>query len=141
MVMEELMVKTKGKGSMKDASCVMFEKKDLVQLKLRAMRRGVWFRALSRIDRVLLELTVSVVPRVRSFKLAKILSTIVERLEDALEGRVLHVFRKFGFQLARRISSLAQKWGNRSAQVWAYDMSFARFLAIMRLNNAAVCSL
>jgi len=141
MAMGELMVKTKGKGSMKDASCVMFEKKDLVQLKLRAMRRGVWFRALSRIDRVLLELTVSVVPRVRSFKLAKMLSTIVERLEDALEGRVLHVFRRFGFQLARRISLLAQKWGNRSAQVWAYDMSFARFLAIMRLNNAAVCSL
>ena len=135
------MVKTKGKGSMKDVSCVMFEKKDLVQLKLRAMRRGVWFRALSRIDRVLLELTVSVVPRVRSFKLAKMLSTIVERLEDALEGRVLHVFRRIGFQLAHRISSLAQKWGNRSAQVWAYDMSFARFLAIMRLNNAAVCSL
>lgn len=135
------MVKTKGKGSMKDASYVMFGKKDLVQLKLRAMRRGVWFRALSRIDRVLLELTISVVPRVRSFKLAKMLSTIVERLEDALEGRVLHVFRRFGFQLARRISSLAQKWGNRSAQVWAYDMSFARFLAIMRLNNAAVCSL
>ena len=135
------MVKTNGKGSMKDASCIMFEKKDLIQLKLRAMRRGVWFRALSRIDRVLLELTVSVVPRVRSFKLAKMLSTIVERLEDALEGRVLHVFRRFGFQLARRISLLAQKWGNRSAQVWAYDMSFARFLAIMRLNNAAVCSL
>jgi len=135
------MVKTNEKGSMKDASCVMFGKKDLVQLKLRAMRRGVWFRALSRIDRVLLELTVSVVPRVRSFKLAKMLSTIVERLEDALEGRVLHVFRRFGFQLARRISLLAQKWGNRSAQVWAYDMSFARFLAIMRLNNAAVCSL
>jgi hypothetical protein len=119
----------------------MFEKKDLVQLKLRAMRRGVWFRALSRIDRVLLELTVRVVPRVRSFKLAKMLSRIVERLEDALEGRVCHVFRRIGFQLARRISSLAQKWGNRSAQVWAYDMSFARFLAIMRLNNAAVCSL
>ena len=135
------MVKTNEKGSMKDASCVMFGKKDLVQLKLRAMRRGVWFRALSRIDRVLLELTVSVVPRERSFKLAKMLSTIIERLEDALEDRVLHVIRRIGFQLARRISLLAQKWGNRSAQVWAYDMSFARFLAIMRLNNAAVCSL
>ena len=93
------MVKTKGKGSMKDVSCVMFGKKDLVQLKLRAMRRGVWFRALSRIDRVLLELTVRVVPRVRSFKLAKMLSTIVERLEDALEGRVLHVIRGLVFSL------------------------------------------
>lgn len=129
------MVKTKGKGSMKDASCVMFEKKDLVQLKLRAMRRGVWFRALSRIDRVLLELTVSVVPRVRSFKLAKMLSTIVERLEDALEGRVLHVFRRIGFQLARRISSLAQKWGNKTAHAWANDLGFIRYLTIMKVNT------
>ena len=127
--------KNEGKGSMKDASCVMFGKKDLVRLKLKAMRRGVWFRALSRIDRVLLELTVSVVPRVRSFKLAKMLSTIVERLEDALEGRVFHVFRRIGFQLARRISLLAQKWGNKTAHAWANDLGFIRYLTIIKVNT------
>ena len=47
-----------------------FDRAQLVKLMLRALRAGVWFRALRRIDRVLIELTIRVADSVRSVTLA-----------------------------------------------------------------------
>ena len=46
-------------------------KAQLITLKLRALRDGVWFKALIRIDRKLVDLTIRVVGSVRSATLAK----------------------------------------------------------------------
>jgi hypothetical protein len=126
------------KFSMKKASCFMLRKERLLKLKLKAIRCGVWFRALSRIDRALVDLTIKVAGRVRSFTLAKILFSVVKKLEEAFESRVLRVLREVGLPLARKLSLFAQNWGNSFAKNWASDLSFARFLAIMHLNNPGV---
>ena len=117
----------------------MLEKKKLVKLKLKAIRGGVWFRALSRIDRALVDLTIRVVHGVQSFTLARIVFSIVAKLEDALENRFfLNALKEVGFPQARKLSLFAQKWGNVSARNWAFDLSFARFLAIIHLNSPGV---
>lgn len=123
---------------MKKASCFMLRKERLLKLKLKAIRCGVWFRALSRIDRALVDLTIKVAGRVRSFTLAKILFSVVKKLEEAFESKVLRVLREVGLPLARKLSLFAQNWGNSFAKNWASDPSFARFLAIMHLNNPGV---
>jgi hypothetical protein len=110
----------------------------LAWLKLRARRRGVWFTVLRRIDRVLIDVTIEVTGRVRSSKLAEQLLSVITRVEDALENRVCQALRKIGFPIARRLSLLAQKWGNRLAERWALDLSFARFLAIMQIDDHRV---
>ncbi|MDH5483247.1 MAG: hypothetical protein OEY22_10305 [Candidatus Bathyarchaeota archaeon] len=107
----------------------------MLKLKLKALRRGVWFKALSRIDRALFNLTIKIVHGVRSFALAKTVFTVVRKLEDALENRFLNTIKEAGFLLARKLSFFAQKWGNDSARAWAFDKSFVKFLAIMHLNN------
>jgi len=113
----------------------------LLKLKWKAIRCNVWFRALSRIDRALIDSVIKVVNEVRSFTLAKILLSVVEKLEDALENRFLNALKEIGFPLARKLSLSAQKWGNKSARNWAFDLSFARFLAMMYINNPGVLSL
>ena len=113
----------------------------LLKLKLKAIRCNIWFRALSRIDRALIDSVIKVVNEVRSFTLAKILLSVVEKLEDALENRFLNALKEIGFPLARKLSLSAQKWGNKSARNWAFDLSFARFLAMMYINNPGVLSL
>jgi hypothetical protein len=113
-------------------------KQKLRKLKLQAIRCGVWFRGLSRVDRALVNLTIRVVDRVCSFTLAKALLSVVKKLEDAFESGVLHALREVGFPLARKLSLFAQKWGNNFAQNWMRDVSFARFLAIMHINNPGV---
>jgi hypothetical protein len=110
-------------------------KRDLMHLKMKAVRTGIWIRALNRIDRALVDLTIRVASRVRSETLTRTLLSVVKKLEDALESGILQVLRTIGFPRAQRLSLLAQKWGNRLAGKWALDESFARFLAVMYVNG------
>jgi hypothetical protein len=112
-----------------------FDRSQLVKLKLRAMRAGVWYRALRRIDRVLVDLTISVAQGVRSCSLANCLLSVTRKLEGLLESRVSRAVREVGFPLARKLSAVAQAMGNFGALAWASDESFARYLAVMRLNG------
>ena len=107
----------------------------LIKLRIKAMRAGVWFRALPRIDRVLVDLTIRVADNIRSVSLAKCIFAVVGKLEGLLESSILKSLRLIGRPLAEKISSLAQKLGNTSAKNWVADSSFAFFLAVMHTNR------
>jgi len=111
------------------------EKTQLVKIKLRAMRAGVWFRALPRIDRVLIDLTIKVADSIRSVSLAKCVLSVTRKLEGLLESKLARSVREIGFPLACKLSLFAQKWGNLDAVEWAKDAGFARYLAVMHFNG------
>ena len=110
-------------------------KSELVRIRARAMRRGVWFRVLTRAERGQMELTMRVVKRIRSFFLARVVTSIVEKLLDAMESRVSRLMREVGPALAHKLSGIAQKWGNGSAERWPRDSGFVQYLTIMHLNK------
>jgi hypothetical protein len=110
-------------------------KEQLLKLRRKAIRAGVWFRVLPRIDRVLVDLTIRVARRIRSASLVRSLLSVARKLEGLLESRFAHAVREIGFSLSCRLSLLAQKWGNKSARAWAGDEDFARYLAVMKLNG------
>jgi hypothetical protein len=112
----------------------------LKTLKSRSMRQRVWYRVLSRLERAQVDLTLKVVRRVQSPSLARVLDLIVDKLSNALQSRVSKITRTVGFPMALKLSKMAQGWGNRSAQAWAQDSEFARFLAVMSLNTNNGCS-
>jgi hypothetical protein len=99
-----------------------------------AVRRGVWFRVLSRLDRGLVDLALSVLKSIRSRTLATTLWSIVKRLVEALEGKVSRLMRQVGGPLAEKMSRIAQGWGNKSACEWAKDAGFVRYLTILSMN-------
>jgi|WetSurMetagenome_2_1015567.scaffolds.fasta_scaffold451619_2 hypothetical protein len=99
-------------------------------IKKRALRRGIWLRALSRVERGVLDLTVRYVDCIRSTQLAKVVTAILEKLKFASESIVDRLVRTVGFSLAQKISNTAINWGNRHAFTWANDLAFARFLII-----------
>ena len=112
------------------------DKTELVKLKKRAVRSGVWFKALRRIDRVLIDLTIKVARyTVRSVALVKSIRAVMEKLEGLLESGLSRVIREVGFPLAQKLSLVAQKWGNTSAKSWASASSFVNFLAVMYIND------
>ena len=113
----------------------LLTKAQLVKLRLTAIRAGVWFRALPRIDRVLVDLTIRVASRIRSATLAKNILTVTRKLEWLLESNLARAFRGIAIQLAQKLSLIAQKWGNTSAKRWASDVSFLNFLAVMHINE------
>ena len=102
--------------------------KSLSEVKKIALRRNVWFRSLSRVERGIIDLTVRYVDNVKSSKLAKVLTAIISKLESAMESTVDRLVRVMGLPLARKISEIAVSWGNQLASLWANDLSFARFL-------------
>lgn len=118
-----------------DTMLSAFSKSNLARLRLRAVRSGAWFRALVRIDRVLVDLALRVVPRIQSRALIAALTTVVEKLESTLGNPFSLLVDEVGFQLAHRLSLIGEKLGNVSARTWASDYCFARFLAVMHLNN------
>jgi len=113
----------------------LLTKTQLVKLRLKAIRAGVWFRALPRIDRVLVDLTIRVTSSIRSATLAKNILAVTRKLEGLLESSLLRAFRGLAIQLAQKLSLIAQKWGNTSAKRWASEVSFVNFLAVMHINE------
>ena len=107
----------------------------LSKLKLKALRSGVWFRSLPRIDRVLIDLTIKVTENIRSSHLAKCILEVVGKLDGLLESSFLKSLRVVGVPLAIKISTIAKNWGNTCAEDWATDSSFAFFLAVIHKNG------
>jgi hypothetical protein len=102
----------------------------LADAKKIALRRGVWFRSLSRVERGIIDLTVRYVDNIKSIKLAKVVKAIIGKLQYAMESSLDKLVRTIGLPLARKISNIAVSWGNCLANFWADDPVFARFLVI-----------
>ncbi len=87
-------------------------------LKLRALRRRVWYGALDRIERGLVDLTIPWVYKVRSGTMTQVLLRILWKLARTMEqGTAMVLIR--GRRLAVRASVLAVEWGNSQAYAWA----------------------
>ncbi|HEY4822465.1 MAG TPA: hypothetical protein VIH83_02125 [Candidatus Bathyarchaeia archaeon] len=101
----------------------------LVALRTRALRRGVWYRVLSRIERGLVDLTIRWADRVRSGRLARVLVEILQKLVQALESRMVRVLER-GREAAFRLSECARAWGNGEAYGWRFDRPFQEALGL-----------
>ena len=119
----------------KSGAANFLEKTQLLKLKQKAMRAGVWFKSLPRIDRVLVDLTIKVADSIRSPHLAKCILAITGKLENLLENRLSRAIREIGLPIAQKLSLFAHKWGNINAKEWAKDLSFACYWAAMKLNG------
>ena len=113
----------------------LLEKGQLVALRRRALRAGVWFRRLPNIDRVLVDLTIRLTDKIRSVMLANCLLSVAGKLEGLLESRFARRVREIGFSLASKQSLFGLGWGNTSCRGWAGDPDYARFLAVMKING------
>jgi hypothetical protein len=102
----------------------------LAEAKKLALRRRVWFKVLNRVERGIIDLTVRYVICIKSGKLAKLVTAIVEKLQFAAENIVEKLTRTVGLPLARKISEIAISWGNHLAFTWADDHSFAKYLMV-----------
>jgi hypothetical protein len=107
---------------------------DIIRVRARAVRRGVWFRALTRTERACVDLAIMVVERVRSRLLGNVLFSVLKKLEEGMESQVGCLMRDVGGNLAKKLSRIAQAWGNESAVRWAEDSGFKQYLTVTYMN-------
>ena len=122
----------KGNGCLIDRNIIVtsFSIQALAQTKRFALRRGIWYRILNRIERATIDLTLRYVDSIKSSKLAKMITAIVDKLQTAMQSRLDRLVGTVGVALAIRISETAIELGNKRAYLWAKDPGFAKFLVV-----------
>ncbi|MEM2593805.1 MAG: hypothetical protein QXS36_02115 [Candidatus Bathyarchaeia archaeon] len=98
-------------------------------------RRGVWFKALSSLERGLVDFVIRVVDRPRSPKLIEVLARIIVKVKRAMMSPIRRLMEEVGRPLAKKISTIALRWGNKGAAEWAEDEGFIKYLTIVDMNN------
>jgi hypothetical protein len=103
-----------------------------------AVRRGLWFKALSALERAVVDLTIRVVEMVRSPTLREALRFTASKIVNAFKARS---FRKRAIIIGRfslRAVHIAGRLGNKSASKWAKDLSFVMYLGVSWLNTPPI---
>ena len=119
----------------------LFSRSGLALIKRRAMRRRVWFKVLDRVERIILNLTIKCVARVRSPKLTGIMATIIDKLANAVKTQLKRLMEEVGRPLAQKLGRIAQNWGSVSATRWVEDHDFIQYLTVMCMNTPAMFKL
>jgi hypothetical protein len=108
----------------------------LAKLKTIAVRKGLWFKVLSAVERAVVDLTLKVVERVRSSVLKEALKSIASKVVEALKSRSFKErAMAIGRALAKRIACVAERLGNKRAREWAEDPGFVMYLGASWLNT------
>ena len=91
----------------------------------KSKRSGAWFR-LSRMERGILSLSLSLKVTFESSALARALVSVLKRLADL--GDAVYSQLVTGTRLACAFAEAATSWGHRGARSWTTDRSYALFL-------------
>ena len=113
----------------------MLTRQGLLKVKTKAVRKGVWYETLSRAERAIVDLTIKCVENVKSPTLAKTVTRILSKISQTLENCFLKRAEKIASDLAKRLSLVAEKWGNKTAQKWRTDKKFIMFLGAVALGT------
>jgi hypothetical protein len=114
------------------------ERGSLKKLKRLSIRSKAWFRVLDWKQRRLIDVVVRTVDRICSPLLLGILAPLVKRLLEAIGGEAktgaLALMGKNACEIvkgeAEKIITIAQKWGNKSANKWLTE-GFIKYLIVM----------
>lgn len=78
---------------------------------------------------------IKVFDKPRGPTLIRVLVKIIVKIKRAMMSPIERLMEHVGKPLAKRISAIALKWGNRSAAGWARDRGFIKYLTITGMNN------
>lgn len=107
----------------------------LLKIRRRAIRKRVYYRALDRLERGILELSSRLLDSAQSVVLLQQLFEIVMKLDEALKGRFQQHMECFGVRRVTEIIMQAVKFGYKDAVGWLRDPGFVKYLTVMDFNS------
>jgi len=113
----------------------MFTREILVEARRRALRRGVWYRALDGVERGILSLASQIIDTVRSSMLSVQLVKIIAKIRDACKSGFIKHLERFGMARVRVIQAQAASFGYREAEGLSKDSKFMRYLIFIDFNQ------
>jgi len=113
----------------------LLSRQSLLKVRTRALRKGIWFKTLSRIERSIVDLTIRCVEKIHSNVLMKTVVAILDKLLQTMEEDYLKRVESLGREIAQKICEIASKWGNPQAWTWKYDLKFIKYLGVNATNS------
>lgn len=102
----------------------------LLELKKRALRKGVWFQTLTFEDRILANLIQRHVKIVKNATLATVIARIMGKLLFAIKNRFFSKLVAIGRPIAAAVAMKAYSFGNRQALDWISDMNYVKYMGL-----------
>jgi len=106
----------------------------LLGVRLKAIRKGIWYKALDRVERGIIDLTTRIVEKVESSVLGIELVKILSKLTNSMKSEFVKRLKEFGFNRAKEIAHQAMVLGSLKMN-WASDIGFAKYLTVMDMNK------
>jgi len=113
----------------------MFTRDFILSVKRKALRIGVWYRTLDRIERGILSLVARILDKVESVVLGVEIVKILGKLRDALKSGFIRRIEEYGVETAKELVYFAEVWGNGAARKWTFDWGFSIYLTVLDLNR------
>ena len=107
----------------------------LRDVRCNALRKRVWYKTLDRIERDIVNLTISVVERVKSCTLLSELNKILEKLREAMKSPFIRHCENYGCKKLVEVVEMALSFGSTVADEWLGDESMIRLLALNNMYN------
>ena len=124
---------TRVTSASKETNGLHLTRESLTRIRRKALRRRRWYKALSKVERGIMDLTIRCVEKVRSTRLRTALRKILDKLIPAIAPGYLDLVEKAGRPLAARVSQVAESWGNDRAAKWRRDGALIRYLGATSL--------
>jgi len=112
----------------------LFTRLFLNDVRQKALRKKVWYRALDRVERGIFSLAAQLIDEVKSEVLGVELVKILRKLRDAMKSGFVRCMEGFGVGKARMVAMQAVGFGYDAAVSWASDEEFIRFFTFLKMN-------
>lgn len=109
--------------------------RDFLDVRRRAIRRGIWFRALNSLDRGILNLSAILLDDVRSVTLHVQIVSILAKLEDAFKSPFRRFEEKHGQERLRQVVEEAVKLGYDAAKYLRGNKEFRDYLMFLDFHQ------
>jgi hypothetical protein len=106
----------------------------LKSVRLTALRKRTWFKALDKLERGIFNLTIKFVENIKSQVLAGHIVKILEKLRDAAKCAFTRHVESYGFMKLRETAEQALGLGY-DATGWIRDLGFAEWFALNNYYN------
>src|SRR5689334_13976260 len=110
-------------------------KEGIKTLRSKSLRGGIWFRALNRAERGIVDLMLKYIDAIRSAALMKALRSILAKLSDAVEHTFAWTLVRAGRPIAEMMSRMAVALGVEGAEEWKDDPAYIECLGINSMST------
>ena len=113
---------------------VMYTRSFLSDVRRKALRKGVWYKALDSLERGLISLACRVIDRVESVVLGREIVKIMRKLVDSMKSGFVRRIEEYGYFKAREIVDQVNCWDQSYSPNWSLKIDFVRYLALIEYN-------